>query len=117
MGTLSHDDTISRAIDRLADNMRENSERWFPQIHDGSVDLVAFYTLGLSGEVGEVCNEIKKRVRESGNDDRRIELGEELSDVLTYLLLLAGELGVDLLKEYVAKEQINNRRWGSGVNV
>lgn len=103
--------STGQALVTLAGEMRKNSERWFPQIHDGTVDLVAFYTLGLDGEAGEVANEVKKAMRRrSGAIDENV--GAELADVLTYLLLLADELGVDLIAEYEAKVLVNEERWG-----
>lgn len=91
-----------------AAEMRANSERWFPQLHDGTIDLVVFYGVGLVGEAGEVANVIKKRMRGEPTDS----IGEELADVFTYLVLLADELGVDLVREYKRKAVTNQVRWG-----
>jgi NTP pyrophosphatase (non-canonical NTP hydrolase) len=95
----------------LAQAMRANSERWFPQLHDGSVPLTQFYALGMAGEAGEVCNVVKKGWRKSRHDGE--PLGGELADVFTYLLLLADETDVDLVAEYEAKVLINEARWGT----
>jgi len=95
--------------------MRANSERWFPELHTSGQPLKVFYALGLSGEVGEVANEVKKSIRgHQANGVRRIEIGPELADVFTYLLLLADEFGVDLIAEYREKAAFNERRWGNG---
>jgi NTP pyrophosphatase (non-canonical NTP hydrolase) len=107
-------------LDRLACEMRENSERWFPQWHDGSsgMPLKVAYALGLAGEVGEVANVVKKLQRDAcalNQDDYAAlydNLGAELADVFTYLLLLADEAGVDLVAEYRAKVRVNESRWG-----
>ena len=40
-------------------------------------------------------------------------LAIELADVLTYLLLLADELGLDIEAAYHAKAKINEARWGT----
>lgn len=99
----------------LAGEMRKNSERWFPQIHDGSIDLTTFYALGLAGEAGEVANIAKKLMRsEPGLNvvDLHAGLATELADVFTYLLLLAEELGVLLVDEYERKVAVNEERWG-----
>ena len=101
-------------LNELAGQMRANSERWFPELHAGGMDLRVFYALGLSGEVGEVANEVKKGVRgHQQNGVRHIDIGPELADVFTYLLLLADEYGVDLLAEYEAKAAFNEARWGA----
>lgn len=60
----------------LAARMRADSERWFPATHDDPpMPLPVFYALGLSGEVGEVANDIKKMYRDNAADDP-IESGE-----------------------------------------
>lgn len=100
-------------IKELASQMRANSERWFPELHASGMDLRVFYALGLSGEVGEVANEVKKSIRGhlKTNGVRRIEIGPELADVFTYLLLLSDEYGVDLIAEYREKAEFNHKRW------
>lgn len=55
--------------------------------------------LGLAGETGEICEKIKKCIRDDGGrmtDERRDLLRKELGDVLWYLATLATELGLDL---------------------
>jgi len=57
------------------------------------------WTLGdwgcaLAGEVGELCNLIKKRRR--GQDIPIAKLAQELADVIIYADLLATELAIDL---------------------
>lgn len=101
--------STGQALTVLAGEMRANSQRWFPQIHDGSVNLHDFYLLGMLGEAGEVANVVKKHIRGSDGGEG---IGAELADVLTYLLLLADELGVDIVAEYEAKVVVNERRWG-----
>jgi NTP pyrophosphatase (non-canonical NTP hydrolase) len=72
--------------------------------------------LGLTGEVGELANLIKKADRGS------IDLNEavwrhkaimELTDVYIYVLNLAALLGVDLDKSYEQKRAENERRFGN----
>lgn len=91
--------------------MRANSERWFPEIHDPAAELplLAFYALGLSGETGEAVDEIKKSYRDARNPGA---LAAELSDVMTYLFLLADEAGIDLVDAYRAKVLVNEVRFG-----
>lgn len=96
----------------LAARMRADSEFWFPTAHGDHDSMLVHYTLGLSGEAGEVANEVKKIVDYDDGVDRSSALGAELADVFTYLLLLADECGVDLEAEYRAKRQKNVDRWG-----
>lgn len=96
---------------QLSQTAYADSKRWFPK----TADSVAFTTLALAGEVGEVANIVKKLERGSlqWNDARvRMDLAMEVADVYTYLVLLAGQLGVDLEKVYAAKRIENERRFG-----
>jgi len=108
MADAREDDYLSQ----LAAEMRANSEHWFPATHDDDLPLSVFYALGLSGEVGEVANVVKKMVRDGDSDQKRADLASELADCFTYLLLLADETGVDLVAEYREKVLVNMARWG-----
>lgn len=100
-------------LTQLAATMRANSERWFPGLHhDPLLPLAVFYALGLGGEAGEVLDEIKKAFRTNGDLTQRDNLAAELADVLTYLLLLADELDIDLIAAYQTKAAYNEARWG-----
>src|SRR5210317_2502779 len=59
---------------------------------------LAYLTLGLSGEAGEIANKAKKLIRDGDNPDKREEIGKELGDVCWYLAVLAEELGMNLGK-------------------
>jgi NTP pyrophosphatase (non-canonical NTP hydrolase) len=55
--------------------------------------------LGLAGEVGEVCNKIKKIYRDQDGNitgGNRIDLKAELGDVLWYIAALCRELNLDM---------------------
>jgi len=51
--------------------------------------------LGLAGEVGEVCEKVKKHIRDGRELDKE-DLTKELGDVLWYLSALAGDLDINL---------------------
>lgn len=51
--------------------------------------------LGLAGEVGEVCEKVKKHIRDDRELDKQ-DLKKELGDVLWYLSALASDLGIEL---------------------
>ena len=55
--------------------------------------------LGLAGESGEVCEKIKKAIRDDGGrltDERKALLAKELGDVLWYVATLSTELGLSM---------------------
>lgn len=98
-------------IDDLSMQMRSDSERWFPRIHDrnlADMPLPVFYALGLGGETGEALDQVKKLYR----DGDGAGLTAELADVMTYLFLPADEVGIDLVASYHAKTIVNEERFG-----
>ena len=65
----------------------------------------------LAGEVGELCNFLKKQKR--GDKISKKKLAHEISDIMTYLSLLADNLGIDLEACIVEKFNVVSKRWGS----
>lgn len=68
-------------------------------IYPSQGNNVAYATLGLAGEAGEVADKVKKLIRDSHGiltEDKRKEMIKELGDVLWYLTACATELGVSL---------------------
>jgi NTP pyrophosphatase (non-canonical NTP hydrolase) len=63
--------------------------------------------LGLAGESGEVCEKLKKVIRDHGgqlDDEIRSEVAKELGDVLWYVSQVALEMGLSL--QEIAKANI-----------
>lgn len=85
-----------------------------------------FYpVIGLAGEVGEVCEKIKKVYRDDGGilkEEKRQALKGELGDVLWYLSAVASDLNLDLSEIAEANiEKLQSRKakgvlHGSGDN-
>ena len=75
-----------------------------------------FCFVKLAEEFGELASAmVHNRPLATGKDDMKGSLSEELYDVLYYLLKLSNTLGVDLEEVIPIKEEINNRRYPSGI--
>ena len=88
-----------------------DSRRWFPNTSES----VAFTCLALAGEVGELCNLVKKIERGTaqwGDAKIKYDIHMEVADIFTYLMDLAGQLNVDLVRLYELKRIENERRFG-----
>lgn len=75
----------------------------YPGVGEETEDAIAYTTLGLTGESGEVAEKLKKYYRE-GDPSYIKNMKCEIGDVLWYLARLADELGMDL--EDVAEENV-----------
>lgn len=94
---------------------RGDSYRWFPTKGNGHNGRLVHYSLGLAGEVGEFCNIVKKIDRGDVTVDDanvRYRLMCELTDVMTYVACLAGELNIDLEKSVQHIRSENEKRFG-----
>lgn len=63
--------------------------------------------LGLMGETGEVCEKLKKIIRDDGGDmseSKKQEIMKEMGDVLWYMAMVAKYLQIDF--EDIAKKNI-----------
>lgn len=67
----------------------------------------------LAGEVGELCNLLKKRRRGDQVSDQAI--AGEIGDVIAYLDLLAARLGIDLAR--AAREKFNRKSAEFGTEI
>ncbi len=79
---------------------------------------VMYPALGLAGEVGEVCEKIKKVVRDGNGAftaEKKQEIIKELGDVLWYVANLAEDLGSDLECVAIANVQKLQSRKARGV--
>jgi NTP pyrophosphatase (non-canonical NTP hydrolase) len=68
-------------------------------VYPGAGDNLAYPTLGLCGEAGEVAEKVKKAMRDDAGvltPERREALAAELGDVLWYVAQVATEAGLDL---------------------
>lgn len=121
MKVVGHrDPRTSRAVEGLTfRQLREaNVERLrhFPGHEPGTNPWsAADWAVALTGEVGELCNMLKKLRRGSAYPGMQMpspdDLAEELADIATYLDLLASYLRVDLGEAIVRKFNQVSERW------
>jgi NTP pyrophosphatase (non-canonical NTP hydrolase) len=92
-------------LDDLSNANDERNKEWDP--HNKLTPM--FFAVELAGEVGELCNVIKKLEREAlglpGSRATNEQLEDEIADVLIVLSLLANILDVDL--ETVTRRKFN----------
>ena len=104
---------------------RYQEEAWETAIYPAKGDNLYYPALGLAGEAGEVCNKVKKIMRDQDGVptlEQKQEIAKELGDVLWYLATLATELnshlgciaGDNLMK--LADRKKRNMLGGSGDN-
>ena len=102
-------------LDLLRDRVRQfSAERDWDRFHDPKSVLLA-----LVGEVGELAELFQwlpagTAAKLAGAEPLRTRAGEEMSDVLLYLILLADVLGIDLATAAEAKLADNARRYPPG---
>ena len=68
-------------------------------VYPNKGDNLYYPALGLAGEAGEVCEKIKKIMRDQNGefDQNNVEdLTKELGDVLWYVAMIAAELNLSL---------------------
>lgn len=89
-------------------NFKDYQERCLETaIYPGAGENMFYPVLGLAGETGEVCENIKKAVRDDGGvmtKERKETILKELGDVLWYVSAVSSELGISL--EDVARTNI-----------
>lgn len=70
----------------------------YPEAGTGSERALSYVVLGLVGEAGEIANKFKKIIRGDKPLDNatRMDLADELGDVMWYVARLACEVGVSL---------------------
>ena len=92
-------------LDELAEKCAVRGLEW----RGGEPVDIMYSTVELAGEVGELCNAIKKQSREAkgmvGTRVNRQDVEDEFGDVMVCLSILAGEMGINL--EDVTRRKFN----------
>lgn len=98
---------------------------WSTRIYPPEQGIV-YNTFGLAGETGEICEKLKKLIRDKNRNlnslssAEKLEIAKELGDVQWYLATLAKELGFTLQKiininyEKLTSREKRNKLKGSG---
>lgn len=100
-------------LSELVRTCNEDSKRWFPD----TAGSLAFLSLCICGEAGELANIVKKVERGTASwrdASTRNAAAMELVDVLIYVADMAGAMGVNLAQAYKMKRAENERRFGNG---
>lgn len=80
------------------------------------------YFLGLAGESGELCEKMKKIVRDGGTLERNEAVAKEIGDVLWYITRIASQSGysiaeiADMNLSKLQSRFDNNKIHGEGDN-
>lgn len=105
-------------LQRAFDKSRGIADLPFPEgeATGNALARLEYAVIGLMGEVGEIANLVKKARRGLARglgDGRPLlpELSEEVADVLSYLLKIAAEAGIDPSGAYLAKMCRNAHRF------
>jgi len=97
---------------KLSQQAFKDGENWFPEVSHDLPHLV----LGMCGEAGE-ANLVKKLQRGDltlKDADTRYRVMMETTDVLTYLLNIAGLIGLDLDQSLQHVRSENIKRFANG---
>lgn len=80
---------------------------------------VAQWACALAGEVGELCNLVKKdfRRKDAGDTVTRQMLSDEIADIAIYLDLLAARLGIDVAQAVQDKFNSKSREVDSPIRL
>lgn len=101
---------MNLSLHELQQQCEADSSLYFTDVN--RFTTVQFHLLALAGEVGELCNDLKKQMRGDMDAHAFSDLAKtELPDILIYLLLLANTLGIDLEDAYEAKREFNHGRF------
>lgn len=82
---------------------------------DYKPELKKEYFLKLSEEVGELAKAIRKDILFKDNSDIKGTIDEEIWDVIYYALAIANCYDVDVESTIKLKEEINNKKYNTGI--
>lgn len=102
-------------IEDFQEHMIANGKRWFPNAFETPEQQILTNLMGIFGEAGEMADVYKKYLRGSLDSDEATNLLiEESIDLMHYLFQFWYVNDVDFKREYLAKTQFNEERFGEG---
>lgn len=104
-----------RALLTFAEFHQKNTTRSNSDVKHSTDWSAMEWGCALSGEVGELCNYLKKMRR--GDNIPKKKLAHEVCDIITYLSLLSDKLDIDMEKAIIEKFNIVSKRWGSKIRL
>lgn len=75
-----------------------------------------YAALAMAGEVGELCNLLKKELRSGGKIDNQKEISMEIPDILFYLIQFATDRHIDIDEVWKTKMKHNSAKYGREYN-
>lgn len=100
---------INRQSKMLTKNMNLNPMKELVTIHPSVKNLkMTYWGCALAGEVGELCNLIKKEERDYVNNELAIK--NEIADVLAYIAIIAKLRNFDLNELFIEKMKVVRER-------
>jgi NTP pyrophosphatase (non-canonical NTP hydrolase) len=104
---------VEDLLSQLAVEVMEDSQRWFGTQDETDHHSLENIALCLVGEVGELCNYVKKLNRgDAATEEFLADMDEEAVDAFIYLLKYAAFRDLDLFDGYLKKREKNARRFG-----
>lgn len=93
------------------------SNLWSVKDDEDFLHKLQYFVVGLTGEVGELANIVKKISRDNiefkdkPSEERMEKIRDELTDCFIYIMLIANFLKIDLEEEYLKKLEFNKKRF------
>ena len=83
---------------------------------------VEYWVMALAGEVGELANKVKKKMRLKGNHSytsniSEDEISEEVADIQIYLDIVAIKLHIDLKEALIKKFNSSSKKFKSTITL
>ena len=113
LSSLSSTDLSEVSLGSLIrDCVEFDTRHGLSHLHEPRMSNVAFFTLALAGEVGELANIVKKIWRDGENAELWLKFDEEVVDIMIYLMELLNTTHCPFATTWVQKQTILNERRG-----